>query len=180
MGICSKEEAVVVQNEKRQNIFFVITMILMSIYLVWRTFFTLPWGEGVLNVIFGMLLIVAETVTVLTTFELFFQKMQKERTQLDFPIVPPEYYPDVDVFIATHNEPVDLLYKTVNACTFMDYPDKQKVHIYLCDDGARPEVEELARQFGVGYLGFPGNAILQVWQSEQCTEQKLFAAHCNV
>lgn len=81
MGICSKEEAVVVQNEKRQNIFFVITMILMSIYLVWRTFFTLPWGEGVLNVIFGMLLIVAETVTVLTTFELFFQKMQKERTQ---------------------------------------------------------------------------------------------------
>ncbi|WKL04482.1 hypothetical protein Q0F98_16220 [Paenibacillus amylolyticus] len=73
----------------------------MSIYLVWRTFFTLPWGEGVLNVIFGMLLIVAETVTVLTTFELFFQKMQKERTQLDFPIVPPEYYPDVDVFIAT-------------------------------------------------------------------------------
>ncbi|MFL0376742.1 MULTISPECIES: glycosyltransferase family 2 protein [Paenibacillus] len=145
------------QNEKRQNIFFVITMILMSIYLVWRTFFTLPWGEGVLNVIFGMLLIVAETVTVLTTFELFFQKMQKERTQLDFPIVPPEYYPDVDVFIATHNEPVDLLYKTVNACTFMDYPDKQKVHIYLCDDGARPEVEELAKQFGVGYLGFPGN-----------------------
>ncbi|WP_186327904.1 glycosyltransferase family 2 protein [Paenibacillus xylanexedens] len=145
------------QNEKRQNIFFIITMILMSIYLLWRTFFTLPWGEGVLNVIFGILLIVAETVTVLTTFELFFQKMQKERTQLDFPTVPPEYYPDVDVFIATHNEPVDLLYKTVNACTFMDYPDKQKVHIYICDDGARPEVEELARQFGVGYLGFPGN-----------------------
>ncbi|WP_053782460.1 glycosyltransferase family 2 protein [Paenibacillus xylanivorans] len=145
------------QNEKRQNIFFVITMILMSIYLLWRMFFTLPWGEGVLNVIFGILLIVAETVTVLTTFELFFQKMQKERTQLDFPIVPPDYYPDVDVFIATHNEPVDLLYKTVNACTFMDYPDKQKVHIYLCDDGARPEVEELAKQFGVGYLGFPGN-----------------------
>ncbi|MCM3173626.1 glycosyltransferase family 2 protein [Paenibacillus sp. MER 99-2] len=145
------------QNEKRQNIFFVITMILMTIYLLWRIFFTLPWGEGILNVIFGMLLIVAETVTVLTTFELFFQKMQKKRTQLDFPDVPPDYYPHVDVFIATHNEPVDLLYKTVNACTFMDYPDKQKVHIYLCDDGARPEVEELANQFGVGYLGFPGN-----------------------
>lgn len=145
------------QNEKRQNIFFIITMILMTIYLLWRMFFTLPWDEGVLNVIFGILLIVAETLTVLTTFELFFQKMQKGRTQLDFPTVPPEHYPDVDVFIATHNEPVDLLYKTVNACTFMDYPDKQKVHIYLCDDGARPEVEELAKQFGVGYLGFPGN-----------------------
>ena len=83
--------------------------------------------------------------------------MQKKRAQLDFPVIPDEYYPHVDVFIATHNEPVDLLYKTVNACTFMDYPDKSKVHIYLCDDGARPAVEELANQFGIGYLGFPGN-----------------------
>jgi len=146
-----------VQNQKRQNALFIVTMILMSIYLLWRMLFTLPWDHGGLNVLFGILLIVAETVTVLTTFELFLQKMQKERTQLDFPTVPEEYYPDVDVFIATHNEPVDLLYKTVNACKFMDYPDKNKVHIYLCDDGARAEVEELARQFGVGYLGFPGN-----------------------
>ncbi|MFD1176440.1 glycosyltransferase family 2 protein [Paenibacillus puldeungensis] len=145
------------RNEKRQNILFIVTIILMSIYLLWRMIFTLPWNEGFLNMVFGILLFVAETVTVLTTFELFFQKMQKERTQLDFPTIPPKYYPDVDVFIATHNEPVDLLYKTVNACTYMDYPDKQKVHIYLCDDGGRPEVEELARQFGVGYLGFPGN-----------------------
>lgn len=145
------------QNEKRQNVLFVVTMILMSIYLLWRMIFTLPWDQGFLNILFGILLVVAETVTVLTTFELFLQKMQKERTQLRFPTIPPEHYPDVDVFIATHNEPVDLLYKTVNACTFMDYPDKKKVHIYLCDDGGRPEVEELARQFGVGYLGFPGN-----------------------
>ncbi|RKN85948.1 glycosyltransferase family 2 protein [Paenibacillus ginsengarvi] len=145
------------QNQTRQNILFVVTMILMSIYLLWRMLFTLPWDEGVLNILFGFLLIMAETITVLTTFELFLQKMQKERTQLDFPTIPPDYYPHVDVFIATHNEPVDLLYKTVNACTFMDYPDKSKVHIYLCDDGARPAVEELARQFGVGYLGFPGN-----------------------
>jgi len=146
-----------VQNEKRQHILFVVTMILMSIYLLWRIFFTLPLDQGFLNILFGLLLIGAETITVLTTFELFYQKMQKERVQLDFPTIPPEQYPDVDVFIATHNEPVELLYKTVNACTFMDYPDKRKVHIYLCDDGGRPEVEELARQFGVGYLGFPGN-----------------------
>lgn len=145
------------KNEKRQHILFVVTMILMTIYLLWRIFFTLPWDQGFWNVLFGILLVAAETITVLTTFELFIQKMQKKRTKLDFPTVPPEYYPDVDVFIATHNEPVDLLYKTVNACTCMDYPDKQKVHIYLCDDGARPEVEDLARQFGIGYLGFPGN-----------------------
>lgn len=145
------------KNEKRQHVMFVITMILMSIYLLWRMIFTLPLSHGVPNIIFGILLLMAEIITVLTTFELFYQKMKHKNTKLDLPNIPSEHYPHVDVFIATHNEPVDLLYKTVNACTFMDYPDKRKVHIYLCDDGGRPEVEDLARQFGVGYLGFPGN-----------------------
>ena len=63
----------------------------------------------------------------------------------------------MDVLIATHNEPVDLLYTTVNACTFMEYPDKEKVHIYICDDGIRPEVEKLAKDLGVGYIGCPDN-----------------------
>lgn len=144
-------------NEKQRNIFFILTMILMSVYLGWRIIFTLPFGHGALNMIFGILLIAAETVTVLTTFELFYQKIKKKSGYIECPVIPPEYYPDVDVFIATHNEPVDLLYKTVNACTFMDYPDKKKVHIYLCDDGNRPEVAKLAKQFGVGYLGLAGN-----------------------
>ena len=146
-----------IQNEKQRNSLFIVTMILMSIYLLWRMFFTLPFGQGMLNVIFGILLVVAETVTVLTTFDLFVQKMKADRRQIECPTIPLECYQNVDVFIATHNEPVDLLYKTVNACTYMDYPDKDKVHIYLCDDGNRPEVADLARQFHVGYLGFSNN-----------------------
>ncbi|WP_312813042.1 glycosyltransferase [Sedimentibacter sp.] len=144
-------------NEKQRNVFLILTMILMTVYLLWRIFFTLPFGQGVLNMIFGILLIVAETVTVLTTFELFVQKIKKKRGYLECPVIPPEYYPEVDVLIATHNESVDLLYKTVNACTFIDYPDKKKVHIYLCDDSNRPEVEELAKQFGAGYMGLADN-----------------------
>lgn len=142
---------------KRRNIFFILTMIFMSIYLIWRVFFTLPLGEGTLNMIFGILLMMAEIITVLTTFELFIQKMRKENAQLECPDVPSEYYPNVDVFIATHNEPIELLYKTVNACTYMDYPDKKKVHIYICDDGDRSEVAVLAKQLGVGYLGISDN-----------------------
>ena len=144
-------------NERQRNTYFILTMILMSVYLGWRIFFTLPFGQGIPNMIFGILLIGAEMVTVLTTFELFYQKIKKKSGYIECPVIPSEYYPDVDVFIATHNESVDLLYKTVNACTFMDYPDKQKVHIYLCDDGNRPEAAELAKQFGVGYLGLAGN-----------------------
>lgn len=144
-------------NDKRQDALFITTMILMSIYLLWRIFFTLPFDQGIWNIIFGILLVGAEVITVLTTFELFLQKMQKELGQLELPDIPAAYYPDIDVFIATHNEPVDLLYKTVNACTYMDYPDRKKVHIYLCDDNVRPEVEALAKEFGVGYIGLSGN-----------------------
>lgn len=63
----------------------------------------------------------------------------------------------MDVFIATHNESAKLLYKTVNACTFLEYPDKGKVHIYVCDDGNREEIRKLAEDFGVGYLGLSDN-----------------------
>ena len=144
-------------EEKKRNRIFIITIIMMMIYLGWRMICTLPLHEGPLNMVFGILLIVAETATVFTTFELFYQKIRMNKFHLECPVIPVEYYPDVDVFIATHNESVDILYKTVNACTFMNYPDKSKVHIYICDDGNREEVAILARQFGVGYLGLSGN-----------------------
>ncbi|WP_313259445.1 glycosyltransferase family 2 protein, partial [Lacrimispora sp.] len=145
------------KEEKKRNIIFIITMALMTIYLGWRMIFTLPLHEGTLSLIFGILLVAAETVMVFTSFELFYQKMQMNKFHLECPEIPDEYYPDVDVFISTHNEPADILYKTVNACTFMEYPDKNKVHIYICDDGNREEIAGLARQFGVGYLGLADN-----------------------
>lgn len=145
------------KNDKKRNIFFIITMILMTIYLGWRMLFTLPLNQGILNIIIGILLLSAEILTVWTTFELFLQKMNKQNSYLELPVIPPESYPEIDVFISTHNEPIDILYKTVNACTKMDYPDKHKVHIYFCDDGNRPEVAELAEQFGIGYLGLMNN-----------------------
>lgn len=70
----------------------------------------------------------------------------------ELPKIKDEDYPDIDVFIATYNEPCELLYKTVNGCLYMEYPDKSKVHIYLLDDGNRQEVQELAQRMGVGYI----------------------------
>lgn len=142
---------------KKRNAFFIITMVLMTIYLVWRALFTIPFQQGALNAVLGILLLTAEVLTVFTTFELFVQKMRKETGRLELPEIPPEEYPHVDIFIATHNEPVDLLYKTVNAITNLDYPDPAKVHVYFCDDGDRPAVARLAADFGVGYLGLSGN-----------------------
>ncbi len=141
----------------RRNLFILITVVLTTLYLLWRVFFTLPWEESFLEIVFGIMLVSAESITALTTFELYYRKIKVTHQALGFPEVAESLYPDVDVFIATHNEDVELLYKTASACTFMDYPDKTKVHIYFCDDGNRPEVARLAQELGIGYLGLANN-----------------------
>lgn len=143
--------------EKKRNISFVFTLLLSGIYLFWRTFFTIPWSKGFLQAAAGILLLAAEMVTTLGMFELMISRMRGEEKKLDMPQIPKELFPHIDVFIATHNEPKELLYKTINACTFMEYPDKNKVHIYVCDDGNRKEIKDLAESLGVGYLGLENN-----------------------
>ena len=120
------------------------------VYLWWRTFYTVPTEYGWVSTFAGVSLLVVEILGMLEAFVHYFNMHKIENYEV--PIVPEEEYPEVDVFIATYNEPADLLYKTVNGCVHMDYPDKKKVHIYLCDDGKRQEIRELAEQMGVGYI----------------------------
>ena len=145
------------EPENKRNCIFMLAICFSSIYLIWRVFGTIPWTDGAFQAAAGILLVLAEIITTLGMFELMISRMKAKKVIRDLPDVPEEQYPDVDVLIATHNEPAELLYKTVNACTFLEYPDKGKVHIYLCDDGCRREAEELAQRLGVGYLGLSDN-----------------------
>ena len=52
-------------EEKKRNIWFVLTIITSSVYLLWRIFFTIPWNGGVIQAAAGIILILAETVTTL-------------------------------------------------------------------------------------------------------------------
>ena len=143
--------------ETRRNICFILSIVFSCIYLLWRLFFTLPLKGGLFEAVFGVMLLLSESITTLGTFDLYLNRMKTAKYDIPLLDLPYELYPDVDVFISTHNEPVDILYKTVNACVNMDYPDKSKVHIYLCDDGNRSEMAELARDFSIGYLGMEKN-----------------------
>ena len=120
------------------------------VYLLWRTFRTVPLHDGIISAVAGISLLVVEIIGMFEAFVHYFNMHKIENHPI--PQVPLEEYPDVDVFIATYNEPTDLLYKTVNGCVHMDYPDKSKVHIYICDDGRREEVRKLAEELHVNYL----------------------------
>lgn len=131
--------------------FLVISTITATfVYLIWRIFCTLPFGYGIIAMIFGVILLLSEIFGMLEQL-VHFKSMTNLKTP-EQPDIQGMEYPTVDVFIATYNEPVELLYKTVNGCTNMEYPDLQKVNIFLCDDGNRKEVKELAEHFNISYL----------------------------
>jgi cellulose synthase (UDP-forming) len=59
--------------------------------------------------------------------------------------------PEVAAVIPTYGEPVEVLEQVVQSVVRLTYP-ADKIHVYLSDDGRRPEVAQLAERYGIGYL----------------------------
>ncbi len=144
-----------IQNKRHRSFFFFGVGITSLIYIAWRIFFTIPFHFGLLSTIFGIALAAAEAVAVLEALSHYWNMRSSDVPEK--PEIPDEMYPHVDILVATHSEEVDLLYKTLNGCLHLKYPDKSKIHIYLCDDTNRPEMRLLAEQMGVGYFGLSEN-----------------------
>ncbi len=128
----------------------ILTIIANIIYIIWRILFTVPQGVGWIGMFFAIGLLVVEIIGMGEMF-IHFHGM----TNIFIPELPQiddDIFPHVDVMIATYNEPIDLVQKTINGCLRMEYPDLSKVHIYICDDGSRPEMEAVCNAMGVGYI----------------------------
>ncbi|WP_081861343.1 cellulase family glycosylhydrolase [Butyrivibrio sp. AE2032] len=132
------------------SIFFTI------IYLYWRAAFSVPVESGPLAVGANLILLFVEMFGFVESLSLYMHLMGMRKHPL--PQIADEEYPDVDIFIATYNEPNDLLERTINACKHLEYPDKSKVHIWVCDDNRRPTMRALAEQMEVGYFDRPDNS----------------------
>lgn len=142
---------------KRKKLWFWLMTVTSVIYILWRLFFTLPLHAGIVSLVAGIALFVAEFISMLEAV-IHYICMSKDKAP-EFPVISESDYPHVDVLIATHSEEPELLFKTINGCKHMDYPDPSKVHIYLCDDNDRPEMAKLAQKMGVGYFGLSGNKL---------------------
>lgn len=137
------------QNARNKVIIF--GMIITSIiYLFWRTFYTIPFEYGFFALTMGLLLLIVEIVGMFEQIIHFYNMTSIK--ELKVPKVDTNLFPDIDVFVATYNEPASLLYKTINGCKNMNYPNKEKVHIYLCDDSNRREIKKLAKSMNINYI----------------------------
>lgn len=147
---------------KKSGLHYIIakTIIVLSsfftlIYLCWRVFYSIPFQYGIVAVIGNIILLIVEILGFIESLVLYEGLLGMKNHPL--PEIGDDEYPDVDIFIATYNEPCELLKKTINGCNHLIYPDKSKVHIYVCDDNRRPQMRELAKSMGVGYFDRPDN-----------------------
>lgn len=137
------------ESYKYRNLLGLFGLFVSSIYIIWRIFYTLP-RIGTIDFIFAFLLIFFETIALgqNLVLRLLFSRHKAiilERT------TPFEENPTIDVIISTYNEPEDILKRTIIGCLNIDYP-KDKINIYMGDDGKRESVRELCHHYDIHYV----------------------------
>ncbi|XNM69207.1 glycosyltransferase [Escherichia coli] len=60
-------------------------------------------------------------------------------------------WPSVDIFVPTYNEDLNVVKNTVYASLGIDWP-KDKIQIWILDDGGREEFKQFAKDVGVHYV----------------------------
>ena len=137
-------------------IMVVMSVLLSTRYIYFRLTQTLHFNSEI-ETILGMGLFLAELyvwVMLLLSYLQTVWPLKRELVQLPDDM---ELWPTVDVYIPTYNEPLDVVRDTVLAAQCMDYP-RDKMKIYLLDDGKRSEFAVFAADAGVGYITRNDNA----------------------
>ncbi|TFC04622.1 glycosyltransferase family 2 protein [Cryobacterium mannosilyticum] len=127
----------------------VISLLVRLIYLVWRVLFTIP-TDAWWNTATGLVLLAVEVIGFAQSVTVY-ATLWRPHAGVSVPLPPADKLPSVDVFIATYNEPVSMLRMTIAGAVSMRYP-RDAVRIYVCDDGGRDEVRQLAEQYGATHI----------------------------
>ncbi|MEP7737807.1 glycosyltransferase family 2 protein [Nocardioides sp. 31GB23] len=123
------------------RVIVVATALLGINYVAWRWMFSVSWSAWWIAVP----LVLAETYSLVDSL-LFGLGMWRLKERGDAPAAPPGL--TVDVFIATYNEPIDLVMRTARAAKDITYPHRT----WVLDDGNRPEMRAAAEAEGIGWL----------------------------
>ncbi len=136
------------------TIFLIALSIIASCrYLWWRYTYTLIWDDAQ-SELFGNLLILAETYVWLVMVLGYFQTIWPLHRD---PVALPENsstWPTVDIMITTYNEDLSIIKPGIYSALGLDWP-KEKLNIYILDDGNRPQFKEFADMVGVNYIARP-------------------------
>ena len=125
-------------------------------YIYWRLTDTIGFDNPI-DAFLGFGLVLAELYALLVLLLGYFQTAWPlQRRPVPMP-ADMALWPSVDVFIPTYNEPLDVVRQTVFSAINLDWPS-DRLHVYVLDDGRRPEFRAFCEELGVGYLIRDNNA----------------------
>ncbi len=131
----------------------VLSLTVSCRYIWWRYTSTLNWNDPV-SLVFGLGLLFAETYAWLVLVMGYFQVVWPLNRQ---PVPMPKdmsTWPVVDIFVPTYNEELHVVKGTIYASLGIDWP-KDKLNIWILDDGGRDEFKQFADMVGVNYIARP-------------------------
>ncbi|WP_392544481.1 glycosyltransferase family 2 protein [Oryzobacter telluris] len=123
------------------RILVVLTLVLGTVYVGWRWFFSVNWP----NWWIAVPLVMAETYALVDAY-LFGLTVWRIKRRGEAP--EPTGEETVDVLITTYNEPVELVVATARAAIDIRFPHET----WILDDGDRPEMRSAAADLGIGYI----------------------------
>jgi cellulose synthase (UDP-forming) len=134
---------------------FTLIMIVFSInassrYLYWRYTETLSldnWTDS----IFSIVLVIAEVYAWLVLLLGYAQTIWPLRRKPEPMPDDDALWPTVDLYIPTYNESLKVVRPTVLAALALDWP-RDKLKIFILDDGRRDEFRDFAQSVNVGYI----------------------------
>ncbi|QXQ05065.1 UDP-forming cellulose synthase catalytic subunit [Sphingosinicellaceae bacterium] len=137
-------------NRRTTLVIAVLSVLVSTRYMVWRTTHTLEF-QSIPEFVLGGGLYLAE----IYAWIILILGVLQTGWPLHRPIVEitgiPKTWPLVDVYVPTYNESLDIVRNTVFAAQDMDYPS-DRFRVFILDDGRRPEFRAFARSAGCGYL----------------------------
>jgi cellulose synthase (UDP-forming) len=138
------------KSRKITVVMVILSALMSSRYIWWRTTETLHFNSEV-EAILGIGLYLAELYVWLILILGFLQTTWPlKRTIVPMPD-DIRLWPTVDIYIPSYNESLEVVRDTVLAAQCIDYP-RDKLRVYLLDDGKRSEFARFAADVGVGYI----------------------------
>lgn len=140
-----------INKSRKISVIMVVMSALMSTrYIYWRATETLHFNS-VIEAILGIGLFAAEVYVWVILLLGYLQTTWPLKRTIEPLPEDMSLWPTVDIYVPTYNESLDVVRDTVLAAQCIDYP-KNKVKIYVLDDGKRDEFAVFAADAGVGYI----------------------------
>jgi cellulose synthase (UDP-forming) len=149
---------IILNRFRSRRVTVVLVMLSVAItsrYLFWRVTQTLEF-ETLLGGTLSIGLLLAEAYAATLLFLSYVQlTWPLDRKPVPLPADPAQW-PTVDIYVPSYNEDLDIVRPTVLAAMNIDWP-RDRMNVYILDDGRRPAFRQFAEEVGCGYIIRPDN-----------------------